>query len=98
MNSKRPVPEIIDLRSIHRSAGGGFEHLLRYGEFRYHLLLRFNMVVPDCLENTALNKLYDAVSHDDSASDDCRDLFWQFIESDYIPRSKQPQVQMASSN
>jgi tRNA A-37 threonylcarbamoyl transferase component Bud32 len=84
--------QIIDLRSIRRSARGDFEHLLQYGPLRYHLLLRFNTINTSCLENTVLEKLYDAVSRNDgdaidNASEECLVLFWEFIEIDYKLRS-----------
>ena len=64
-NPPPSFPEIIDLRSIRRGSRGDFEHLLKYGGFSYHLLLQFNVAESECLENTALNKLYDAMSRDD---------------------------------
>lgn len=85
-------PQIIDLHSIRRSARGDFEHLLQYGSLHYHLLLQFNTINTRCPENTVLEKLYDAVSLNDgdaidSASEECLNLFWEFIEYDYKLRS-----------
>src|SRR5947207_4934727 len=85
-------PVIRSLRSIYRDGGGDFEELLQYGDFRYHLLLKFNSVEPNCVENIALKKVYDAMTqYDDQdavqfAAGECLDIFWTFIETDYESR------------
>jgi hypothetical protein len=43
---------------------------LHVGEFRYHLLLRFNTTERDCAEISALNQLYDSFSGDEKAKND----------------------------
>ena len=64
-NSSGSSSEFVQYRSIYGDDGGNFEHLLIYGNVRYHLLLEFNTAEPDCLENAALETMYDAVKRDD---------------------------------
>ena len=91
MQSSHVSPEIRSLRSIYRDGGGDFEELLEYGDLRYHLLLKFNSFEPDCIENDALKKVYDAIKRNDDqdiveCAAQCLDLFWTFIETDYESR------------
>ena len=86
-------PEVRDLLASFGNEGSDFEHLLDYGDFRYHLLLEFNQVESECTENIALNRLYDAVSRNDQdavqvAVDDCLGVLWPFLRSDYASRAK----------
>ena len=85
-------PIIRSLRSIYRDDQGDFEELLEYGGFRYHLLLKFNNFEPNCIENIALQRVYDSMACDDEhdavdhAAVECLDIFWPFIEADYESR------------
>ena len=92
-NSSGSSSEFVQYRSIYGDDGGNFEHLLIYGNVWYHLLLEFNTAEPDCLENAALETMYDAVKRDDDhalqwATDKCLDILWSFMERDYTSRSK----------
>lgn len=92
-NSPASSTEFVQYHSIYNDDGGNFEHLLIYGIVRYHLLLEFNTVEPDCVENAALEMMYDAVKRDDddalqNATDKCLDILWPFMERDYTSRSK----------
>src|SRR5277367_6221544 len=85
-------PQVRDVYASFGNEGSDFEHLLDYGEFRYHLLLEFNNVEPECAENVALNRLYEAVSCEDqdavqTAIDDCLGVLWEFLRSDYASRA-----------
>ena len=95
--SSSSFPQIDHLRSVRRDAGGDFEHLLDYEGFRYHLLLRFNPLERDSLENVPLKKLYDAWSRNDQdavdrAADECVEVFWPFIDADYASRSQSTEI------
>jgi hypothetical protein len=92
-NSSISPPEFIQYRSIYNDDGGDFEHFLIYENVRYHLLLEFNAAEPDCLENIALETMYEAVRRHDNdtlqcATDKCLNILWPFMEGDYTSRSR----------
>ncbi len=64
-DSSIPLPEFIQYRSIYNDNSGYFKHLLMYGNAHYHLLLEFNSAELDCLENTTLEMMYNAVKRND---------------------------------
>ena len=93
VDSSVSPPEFVQYRTIYNDDGGDFEHFLVCGNVRYHLLLEFNAAEPDCLENTALDMMYDAMKREDdnalqTATDKCLDILWPFMEGDYTSRSK----------
>ena len=69
--------------------------VLELGQIRYHLLFQFNRTVPDCAENAALEKIYDATSVEDyhaihDAAAECDKSIWPFLEEDYVSHLKSP--------
>ena len=84
------------IRHIYTTVGddrADYVHLLEYGEFQYHLLLQYNNKEHDCLENTSLQKIYDAFARDDfsganDATRECLMLIWPFLEHDYASRTQ----------
>jgi len=86
-------PQVVDIQTEFGDKPSDFQHLLDYGDVRYHLLLRYNKAEDPCDENTALNRLYNAFSRNDqvdvhNAVNACIELIWPFLVSDYTSRSK----------
>lgn len=75
------------IHAVSASYGADFHEIIEYGNLKYHLLLQFNRSEPACSENLHLKRLYAAMDTDENAVEteaaNCRDLFWDFIESDY---------------
>ena len=80
------------ITAVHRDYPGAFEHLLDYESIHYHLLLEFNHVQPESLENVKLKNLYDIMSYNDddainTAIYECLDELWPFMKVDFASRS-----------
>lgn len=65
-----------------------FHRLIEWNRIRYVLLLEYNERYDDCIENTCLSKMYDAVEKDDmelrkKAEGQCMQLFWPFLIEDF---------------
>ncbi len=88
MNSSEP--EVRGLLLSFGEDGSDFEHLVDVGGFRYHLLLQFNKTERDCVENSALNRLYNSFAGDGKATNEavneCMGVLWPFLRSDYASR------------
>ena len=85
-------PRVDDIHTEFGDKPSDFQHLVDYGDVRYHLLLQFNEVEDACAENTALNELYDAFSRNDqvgvhNAVNTCLELIWPFMLGDYKSRN-----------
>ena len=83
--------------AITRDEGGDFEWIIYYDEIKYHLLLWWNTIEKECVENDVLWKIYDAMEIYDGDSvmkgaECCVDLTLSFLRDDYNRRKESDEI------
>ena len=89
----KPTDTTPAIRRLYYQQGAELEELIEYEGFRYHLLLKYNVVEKSCAENKLLRKVYHALDGEDEsaldeAGQECVNLLLPFVMADYSERKQ----------